>query len=120
MNMTRTNVRGLLLAFLIGALMAAGVILTTPQAKADSQQDYIYFSLLENNGMHITSPSAAKELGLLICRDLIGGRSWRLIVTDIMTGADFDLDSATTVVASAIVAYCPAQSPNGQANSKVA
>lgn len=118
--MTRMNVRGLLLAFLIGAAMAAGVILTTPQAKADSQQDYVYYSLLENNGMHITSPARAKELGLLICQELNQGRSWRLVVTDIMTGADFDLDSATTVVASAIIAYCPAQNPNGQANSKVA
>lgn len=41
--MTAQNVRGLLYTILIGALMAAGVMLATT-SRADTQQDYTYIT----------------------------------------------------------------------------
>lgn len=112
--MSAMTVRGLLLAILIGAAMVVGVLLAAP-SKANSEQDYIYFSLLEDNGMTIKSPAAAKQLAYAICGDLERGRDWRLIVTDVMNGADWTSNDASTVVAAAIVAYCPQFDPRKEA-----
>lgn len=109
--MNAQNVRGLLLSMLIGASMVAGVLLAA-QAKATPEQDYVYFSLLENNGMTVTSPSKAKAVGRAVCTELAAGNPWRLVVTELMDGGDWDLDSASTVFAAAVTAYCPSLAPN--------
>lgn len=117
--MSAMTIRGLLLAMLIGAAMIFGVLLAAP-SKATSEQDYIYFSLLENNGMDITSPAAAKEVAAAICSELARGRDWRLVVTEVMNGADWGVDDASTVVAAAIVAYCPQYDPRHQDQGQTA
>lgn len=109
--MTRTNVRGLLYSLLIGGIMAAGVLLA-PHAKATPDQDYVYFSLLEGNGLKVTTPSTAKATAAAICNNLAAGTSWRMILTELMNGGDWDLDTATTVFAAAVIAYCPELEPD--------
>lgn len=110
--MTKTNVRGMLYSLLIGGLMVAGVLLTAPHAKATPEQDYMYYSLLENNGLRVTSPVQAKNTATIICNMLSSGDDWRLILTQMMTGADWDVDTATTVFAAAVTVYCPDLKPN--------
>ena len=109
--MATQTVRGLLLAALIGALMAAGVILTMPEAGADTQQDYTYYALLEDAGITVTSPRQAKLVAAAVCAELAAGTDWRLIVTHIMTEGDFDLTTSSSIVAAALVAYCPQLQP---------
>lgn len=108
--MTAQNVRGLLYAILIGALMAAGVLLA-PTAKADTQQDYTYLTILKNEGYNVTSPQKAINVAYLICGELAKGRDWRLVLTDLMVGADVDQETAVTVFAAAVVVYCPQYRP---------
>jgi len=108
--MSKDNIRGTLLAILIGALMAAGV-LTAGTAKADSQQDYAYIQILESQGFHVTNPGIAKNNARIICNELASGRYWKLIVTDLMTETDSDLQSAVIQFAAAVTAYCPSLDP---------
>jgi hypothetical protein len=114
--MSKTNLRGLLYSLLIGAFMAAGVLIAAPQAKADPEQDYVYFSLLEGNGMSVTSPAAAKATAAAICNALSSGTDWRMVITELMNGGDWDVDSATTVFAAAVIAYCPQLEPDFDGN----
>lgn len=109
--MTAQTVRGVLLSLLIGALMAAGILVSAGLAKADTAQDYQFFALLEDAGITVTSPRNAKLAAAAICGELAAGNDWRLIVTEIMTTADFDLDTSSTIVAAAITAYCPSLAP---------
>lgn len=110
--MTSQNIRGTLLAILIGALMAAGVLIAgAGTARADSQQDYTYIQLLESQGFHVTNPGIAKSNAQIICSELAGGRFWKLIVTDIMTETDSDLQSAAIQFAAAVYVYCPQLDP---------
>lgn len=108
--MNAMNVRGMLLAILIGAAMVAGVLLAAP-SRATTEQDYTYFSLLESNGVEVTAPQDAIYTARIICNELDAGRNWRLVMTELMTAADFDLDMASTIMAAAIIAYCPQHDP---------
>lgn len=108
--MNATNIRGMLLAMLIGAAMVAGVLLAAP-SRATTEQDYTYISLLENNGVEVTAPQDAIFTARIICNELDAGRNWRLVMTELMTAADFDLDTASTIMAAAIIAYCPQNDP---------
>lgn len=108
--MTAQNVRGLLYTILIGALMAAGVMLA-PTSRADSQQDYTYISILQSEGYNIKSPQKAINLAYLICGELATGRDWRLVLTDLMVAGDADMETATTVFAAAVAVYCPQYAP---------
>lgn len=108
--MTAHNVRGLLYAILIGAFMAAGVLLA-PAVKADSQQDYTYINLLQSEGYTVTSPQKAINVAYLICGELATGRDWRLVLADLMVAGDTDLDTATTIFAASVAVYCPQYAP---------
>lgn len=110
--MKSETVRGLLLSVLIGAAMAAGIMLTAPHAKATPEQDYTYYSLLESNGLTVLSPSNAKLTATAICNELAAGNSWRVILTELMNLGDWTLDDATTVFAAAVIAYCPELKPD--------
>lgn len=119
MHMTSQTVRGLLLSLLIGAAMVAGVLLAAP-SKATPEQDYIYFALLEDNGLNVTSPTKAKATASAVCNELAAGTNWRLILTQLMSGGDWDLDTATTVFAAAVIAYCPALQPDFDNDGSIA
>lgn len=80
-------------------------------ANATPEQDYVYFSILEDNGYHITSPVIAKRNAAIVCSTLRSGTPWRLVMTRIMAEADHDVDAAAVVLAASIVAYCPDQMP---------
>lgn len=108
---TRSNTIGILLSVLIGAAMAAGVMLTAPTARATPQQDREYYTLLEQNGMTVTDTVKARNTGYAICQELDAGTPWRRIITALMDGADWDLDSAAVVFAVAITVYCPSLYP---------
>ena len=112
--MNATTARGMLLATLIGAAMIAGVLLAAP-SEATTEQDYMYFSLLESNGVDVTGPQDAIYTARIICNELDSGRPWRLVLTELMTAADFDLDTASTILAAAVLAYCPHNDPSGEA-----
>lgn len=99
---------------LIAALMAAGVLLAAGDADADTQQDYTFYSILESNGVTVTSPKNAKLAAAAICAELAAGTDWRLIVTTLMTEGDFDLNTASTIVSASITAYCPQFSAEDQ------
>lgn len=117
--MSKDNIRGILLSVLIGALMAAGV-LTAGNAKADSQQDYEYLQILESQGFHVTNPGIAKDNARIICSQLASGRYWKLIVTDIMTETDSDVQSAVVQFAAAVTVYCPSLDPLPTAGGQTA
>lgn len=117
--MSKDNIRGILLSILIGGLMAAGV-LTAGSAKADSQQDYAYIQILESQGFHVTNPGVAKNNARIICSQLASGRFWKLIVTDIMTETDSDLQTAVIQFAAAVTVYCPSLDPLPANGGKVA
>lgn len=104
--MTRSTVRGLLMSMLIGAAMVAGVLLAG-NAKATPDQDYEYFALLQNEGLVITSPAKAKAVGYAVCNELRAGQNWRIIMTELMNGGDWDSDTAATVFSISVVVYCP-------------
>lgn len=108
--MSVQTVRGMLLSMLIGAAMVAGVLLAS-NAKATPDQDYEYFALLQNEGMQITSPSKAKAVAYAVCNELRAGNNWRLIITELMNGGDWDFDTAATVFSVAVVVYCPSLTP---------
>lgn len=107
---TRSNTIGILLSILIGAAMAAGVMLA-PTARATPQQDRQYIMLLEQNGMTVTDPVKAKATGYAICEELDTGTPWRRIITALMDGAKWDIDSAAVVFAVAVTVYCPSLAP---------
>lgn len=109
--MTRINLIGILLSALLGAAMAAGVLLTAPQAKADQQQDYEYFTILEQQGLVVTNHYRAKYAAQAICSELDSGTPWRSILKTIMETADWNLDSAASLFAVAVTVYCPSLSP---------
>ena len=90
--------------------MAAGV-LTAGTVKADSQQDYEYLQILESQGFHVTNAAIAKKNAQIICAQLASGRFWKLIVTDIMTETDSDVQSAVVQFAAAVTVYCPSLDP---------
>ena len=52
-----------------------------------------------------------------ICSDLSSGRPWQFVMTELMDGGDWDIDTASTVFASAVTAYCPALDPIGSSDS---
>lgn len=97
----------------IAAAVAAIGIATAlaPAANATPEQDYIYFSLLENNGFHITRPTVAKQNADIVCSTLRAGTSWRIVMTRIMDEADYDLDTAALIMTASLVAYCPDATP---------
>lgn len=105
------TIRGLLLSVMIGALMAAGILFASAAAKASPEQDYTYYSILHNNGFTIYSPQTMKRNAQIVCAQLGAGYDWRLVVTKIMSEADYDLDSAALIASAAIVAYCPEHTP---------
>ena len=109
--MNTQTIRGLLLSIAIGALMAAGILFASASAKATTEQDYLYYALLEDGGFTIMSPQTMKRNAQIVCSQLSAGTDWRLVVTDIMTDADYDLDTAALIAASAITAYCPENTP---------
>lgn len=109
--MTKSTLRGLLCAMLIGALMVAGVLAAAGAARADTQQDYEFITTLQERGWIITNPRIMKQNAIIICDQLATGRDWRLIVTDIMTGADYSVESAGELFAAAVIVYCPALNP---------
>lgn len=109
--MNTQTVRGLLLSLVIGALMAAGVLFAAAAAKATPERDYVYYSVLHNNGFTIYSPQVMKRNAQIVCAQLAAGYDWRLVVTKIMSEADYDLDSAALIASAAIVAYCPEHTP---------
>lgn len=105
------TIRAFLLTGLIITAMILGVLFA-PKSHATTEQDYQYFSLLENNGMHIKSPKIAKDVAYAICDELAAGRNWRLIMTELMDGGDWDIDTAATVFAAAVTVYCPSLDPS--------
>lgn len=111
--MNPNTVRGLLCSTLIGATMTAAILYTTPYAKADTNQDYLYYSMLENNGFTIASPQTMKHNAQKICADL-QTRDWRMVATDFMTDTDYDLDTTSLVIVAATTAYCPTLNPLGE------
>ena len=114
--MTTQTIRGLLLSIIISALMVAGV-LAASNAKADPQQDYVYFSLLEGEGLEITDPYKAKSTAYTVCNELADGMGWRLILAALMTAGDWDVDTAAKVFAAAVTVYCPSLKPDfGESN----
>lgn len=117
--MSKANTRGILLSLLIGAVMAAGILLAS-NAKASPQEDYEYFTLLENNGLVITNRYKAKSTAYTICNELAAGTGWRTILHGLMDGGDWDLDTAATVFSVAVVVYCPELEPDLDAESNVA
>lgn len=108
--MNANTIRGLLFSMLIGAAMVAGVLLAAP-SKATPEQDYQFFALLENNGMSVLSPSAAKRTAADICNSLASGRYWKLVITDLMNGGDWTLQQSSTVFGAAVLTYCPSFDP---------
>lgn len=96
---------------LTAILISAAGLATAAPSSATPDQDYLYFSLLEDNGLHVTVPSKAKNLAYAICDDLGNGRPWRLIISDIMSGADWTLNDASTLFGAATLSYCPSLIP---------
>lgn len=111
--MNATNIRGMLLSMLIGAAMVAGVLLAAP-SEATTEQDYNFFAMLEGNGVEVTAPQDAIYAARIICNELDSGRNWRLVMTELMTVGDFDLDTASTIMAASIIAYCPRHDPTNE------
>ena len=109
--MSKTNTRGILLSILIGALMVAGV-LAAGKASADSADDYQYFSYLESEGLVITNRVQARATAFAICNDLALAGDWQTIVATLMDGGEWDVDTAATVFAAAVMVYCPELRPN--------
>ena len=105
------TIKGILLSGLIIAAMIVGVLFAPP-SRATTQQDYEYFSILESNGLQIKSPRIAKGVAFAICDELNAGRDWRLIMTELMDGGDWDIDTAATVFAAAVSVYCPSLDPS--------
>lgn len=118
--MTGQNVRGTLLAVLIGAIMAAAVIFLSPTAKANPEQDYIYYALLEGNGFSITDPQVMKRNAQILCAEMERGTDWRLTVARLMSEGNYTLDESTTILAAAIIAYCPHTAPPEMTGQQVA
>lgn len=71
------------------------------------QDDYQYFSMLENQGLVVTDRSQAKATGYAICNDLANGVGWQSIMRTLMGGGEWDMETAATVFATAVVVYCP-------------
>lgn len=109
--MGKNNTRGILLSMLIGALMVAG-ILAAGKAAATPQDDLEYFNMLENQGLVITNQSQAKATGYAICNELASGTGWQSIMRTLMGGGEWDMETAATVFATAVVVYCPELKPD--------
>lgn len=109
--MTKMNVRGILFSLLIGAVMAAGVILAAP-SKATPQQDTQFYRLLEDQGMIVTDKVKARSTAWTICDALDAAVPWQAVVTALMDGGSWDLDSAATVFATSVFVYCPNLAPS--------
>lgn len=118
--MNANTVRGILLAILIGAVMVAGVIIASPKAHATPEQDYIYYALLEGNGFRISDPQVMKRNAQIVCADLYSGTNWRVVMARIMSEANHTVDESATIVAAAVIAYCPEMTPPEFLDSQVA
>lgn len=118
--MNANTVRGLFLAMLIGAAMVAGVLIVAPKAKATPEQDYIYYALLEGNGFRISDPQVMKRNAQIVCADLYSGTNWRVVMARIMSEANHTVDEASTILAAAVIAYCPEMTPPELSNEQVA
>lgn len=118
--MTSQNVRGTLLAVLIGAIMAAAVIFLAPTAKANPEQDYIYYALLEGNGFTITDPQVMKRNAQILCAELDSGTDWRVTIARLMSEGNYTLDESATILTAAIIAYCPYNAPPEMTGQQVA
>lgn len=105
------NIRGLLISMLIGAVMVAG-ILAAGKANADTADDYQYFSYLESEGLVITNRAQAKATAYAICNELALAGDWQTIMATLMSGGDWDVDTAATVFSAAVVIYCPELKPD--------
>lgn len=108
--MTKNTVRGLLYSTLIGGVMAAGVLLA-PHAKATPAQDTTYYAILQDMGLDIVDPQAAKRTAFLVCGELYTGVPWRTVMAHLMTAGDLDTDGAAAILAASIVVYCPDMEP---------
>lgn len=110
--MNAQTIRGALLSLLIGALMVAGILVASESAATPSD-DYEYFSLLESQGLVVTSRPQAKATGYAICNELASGTGWQPIMATLMGGEpEWDFDTAATVFSTAVVIYCPELKPN--------
>lgn len=97
------RLRSLLSSVIVAGV--AGMALAVPAA-ASPDQDYVYYSSLENSGFHISDPPLARAQGQGVCLGLLNDRPWKLIITGLMNFG-YDLDESAMIMASGVSAYCP-------------
>lgn len=97
----------------LAALTAALAIAAAPTAAATPGQDATFLSLITNNGLAFKSADIAIAEGKAVCGTLDDGHSLVSTVQAVQTVMALDNDGAVTVVAAAVVAYCPWHMPAG-------
>ena len=63
--------------------------------------------------MTIWNPPGMRAQGLAACADMAAGNNWRITTTKLMNNG-YTFDEAAMIVSAAVVAYCPALSPQRQ------
>ena len=87
------------------ALGFAGVA-TAGTASANKADDK-FIAILEQAGLKIADPAEAREFGQAVCSALDDGHKPGELEKELIKENGLDKDQAETVIAAAVVSYCP-------------